>query len=222
MPKNTFAISALIAGLFVSTHVTAATVDQNFVTTDNPNNNSGVGLAWDGLAQSFTVGLSGVLDSVSLNVLKLAGTTGDLTVEIRSVTGGTPDPFSGSALASATISNGDIDVFGAQPYAFSNIHVDFSSANIAVTSGDILAFALLSPFGEGFGVQTDYLGAYAGGNRFSQIGDGTAWFNNTPNADLTFSTYVDVSPVPVPAAVWLFGTALLGLIGISKRRSATW
>ena len=27
-----------------------------------------------------------------------------------------------------------------------------------------------------------------------------------------------VSPVPVPAAVWLFGTALLGFVGMSRRR----
>ncbi len=27
------------------------------------------------------------------------------------------------------------------------------------------------------------------------------------------------SPVPVPAAVWLFGTALIGLIGFGKRKS---
>ena len=27
------------------------------------------------------------------------------------------------------------------------------------------------------------------------------------------------SPVPVPAAVWLFGTALIGLVGFSKRKS---
>ena len=29
------------------------------------------------------------------------------------------------------------------------------------------------------------------------------------------------SPVPVPAAVWLFGTALIGLVGFGKRRKAT-
>jgi hypothetical protein len=28
------------------------------------------------------------------------------------------------------------------------------------------------------------------------------------------------SPIPVPAAVWLFGTALIGLVGFSKRRKA--
>jgi hypothetical protein len=30
--------------------------------------------------------------------------------------------------------------------------------------------------------------------------------------------YAPVSPVPVPAAIWLFGTALIGLIGFGKRR----
>jgi hypothetical protein len=30
----------------------------------------------------------------------------------------------------------------------------------------------------------------------------------------------DIPPVPLPAAVWLFGTALIGLVGFSKRRKA--
>ncbi len=30
-----------------------------------------------------------------------------------------------------------------------------------------------------------------------------------------------VSPVPVPAALWLFGTALIGLVGFSKRRKSS-
>lgn len=32
---------------------------------------------------------------------------------------------------------------------------------------------------------------------------------------------VSVSAVPVPAALWLFGTALIGLLGFNKRRKAT-
>lgn len=31
-------------------------------------------------------------------------------------------------------------------------------------------------------------------------------------------TPADVSPIPVPAAFWLFGTALIGFIGVSRRR----
>ncbi|MCP4767667.1 MAG: VPLPA-CTERM sorting domain-containing protein [Gammaproteobacteria bacterium] len=40
--------------------------------------------------------------------------------------------------------------------------------------------------------------------------------NNGPAIHGRFIT--DVSPVPVPAAVWLFGTALLGFVGMSRRR----
>ena len=34
------------------------------------------------------------------------------------------------------------------------------------------------------------------------------------------TTTTQISPVPLPAAAWLFGSALLGLIGYSKRKGA--
>ena len=36
----------------------------------------------------------------------------------------------------------------------------------------------------------------------------------------TYTATTGVNPVPVPAAVWLFGTALIGLLGLGKRRKA--
>jgi len=42
--------------------------------------------------------------------------------------------------------------------------------------------------------------------------------------DKTFDIYAwavrsgDVSAVPVPAAMWLFGSGLLGLIGVARRK----
>ena len=48
----------------------------------------------------------------------------------------------------------------------------------------------------------------------ASIGTGTQ-----TNADATYARWsASVSPVPVPAAVWLFGTALVGLLGFGKRR----
>ena len=35
------------------------------------------------------------------------------------------------------------------------------------------------------------------------------------------NTFAKFSPVPVPAAVWLFGSGLLGLIGIARRKTIT-
>jgi hypothetical protein len=53
--------------------------------------------------------------------------------------------------------------------------------------------------------------------RYGNAGDFATW---TLNADgsLLYMTPGAVSAVPVPAAVWLFGSGLVGLIGISHRR----
>ena len=37
---------------------------------------------------------------------------------------------------------------------------------------------------------------------------------------LSSELIVDLQPIPVPAAVWLFGSGLLGLVGIARRRSS--
>lgn len=50
----------------------------------------------------------------------------------------------------------------------------------------------------------------SGGTGFT--GDFTADFRGTGSA------VADVAPIPLPAAVWLFGTGLLGLIGLGRKR----
>lgn len=69
--------------------------------------------------------------------------------------------------------------------------------------------------------------AYWSGADYSP-GSGDAWTFDT-NVGFQGSTYMsfqlyawavrsgDVSPVPVPGAVWLFGSALLGLLGLRRR-----
>ena len=48
------------------------------------------------------------------------------------------------------------------------------------------------------------------------LGNCIASVDDAPHAKLDY-TY-EVSSVPVPAAVWLFGSALLGLVGVARRK----
>ena len=41
------------------------------------------------------------------------------------------------------------------------------------------------------------------------------------NGAAEFSLEFNVAPVPIPAAAWLFGAGLLGLVGIARRKKAT-
>ena len=75
---------------------------------------------------------------------------------------------------------------------------------------------LISISGAGFTVQAleaSFVWVTAGlGEQFTQA----RFFSDGRNA-FEFSN-VGVSPVPVPAAVWLFGSALLGFVSLSRRK----
>ncbi len=48
-----------------------------------------------------------------------------------------------------------------------------------------------------------------------------AFFNTNVNTAKEYQFYIksmDVQAVPVPAAVWLFGSGLIGLVGVARRR----
>jgi len=75
-----------------------------------------------------------------------------------------------------------------------------------VTDSPINLFLGTLPAGEGF---------------YSGIIGGEQVLNTTnPGGTLDYTITMGVSAVPVPAAVWLFSSALIGMIGI-KRKSAT-
>lgn len=60
------------------------------------------------------------------------------------------------------------------------------------------------------------------------LGTGTELFSPGSNLwDITFQginpeikIVVDIQAVPVPAAVWLFGSGLIGLVGVARRKNA--
>ncbi len=71
--------------------------------------------------------------------------------------------------------------------------------------------------------------ADAGGDAVFSLGDSTSASVGGFFSAVTFAeqfpvftgTTVNISAVPVPAAVWLFGSGLVGLVGIARRRAAT-
>lgn len=94
---------------------------------------------------------------------------------------------------------------------FDNKHIDTAVSNVASNLGS-LSFLFYPSSDQGspaVGVSEYWLsvnGSYSGGYHWAFTDDGGA--NNGTN----------LSPVPVPAAAWLFGSALLGFAGWSRRK----
>lgn len=167
------------------------------------------------IAQTFTVGQRGVLQQVELMLSRQSTVTGNFSLSILSTSDGVPDG-SGSTLFSQSYPVTDI-VVGTSTIEF--LSFDVSSANILVSPGDMLALAITQDDNDWI-LWNSIRSGYDSGNGFKGDGDLiTSWslLNNT-DYDLGFRTYVNT--IPVPAAAWLFGSGLLGLIGVARRKKA--
>jgi len=100
--------------------------------------------------------------------------------------------------------------------------------------GGTINFSNESPAGSGNYTATNSAPeviSLTGGNLFMVgLWDGSAWLMDTATtqlpangAQLEFNVggsvlAVDVAVIPIPASVWLFGSGLLGLVGIARRK----
>lgn len=153
------------------------------------------------ITDTLTVTASGGQNVLNLGELKLGG--GEvLTLD----GGGTDSSFIVNIFGDLTLNSGRIELSGGLTFdevLFNVIggKVSFSGGgNSSTLMGIILALDKEIALSPGL-VQGSIIGT-----KISLVS----------GADLD----TPIPPIPVPAAVWLFGTALLGLVGFSKRRKA--
>lgn len=143
-------------------------------------------------ASDFTLGAGGLTLSYDSAVLTFDGFT-----FAASAGGGDNEFASLSAPGSLNITFGNFSPIApaiVYPLAPPTLIGTFSFT----MDGDIGASSALT--------MTDYLGGFFD-------------FVNAP-ITMTYENGVATNPVPVPAAIWLFGSGLLGLVGIARRKKA--
>lgn len=131
------------------------------------------------------------------------------------------------------------DLLGAQLAIFDDSDQTYAGSSLDVLIGDVVGFS--GPNGSGDHVATNTTTAgtmlLTGSSNFIlglSTDGGTSWMADSAVVALGANAYsvtfgnganvieVDVQivpPIPVPAAVWLFGSGLLGLVGVARRKA---
>ena len=127
------------------------------------------------------------------------------TVSATGVAMTTSSPY--DAYQSGTLVTGDLSAFGFSGNGSAGV-LEFEFTNVG---GDMAAFGSLGGVIIGIsGVSPSW-----GGDWDTLATDGTGFWQHS----FTASTVTVDTFVPVPAAVWLFGSGLLALSGLARRRS---
>jgi hypothetical protein len=219
----TFAAACLIAAVSLGSAHAVPILDQQNVVSSNVL--ASVGDQFAGgptaeVAQIFTVGVTGTLSKVGLQIEELRASSVNLIVRILSVTGGLPDPT--SALSTATLTPDMVPSNGSSGLPMTTVSL---GTGIAVTAGDVFAIALSAP-GESlhtYGWFMDQVSdSYPGGDLYARyITDPSSpffeWQVGT-RTDAGFQTFVEPeTTIPEPGILALFAPALL-IGGIARAR----
>jgi hypothetical protein len=215
MPARTAAagLVALLMGLVIAPSVSAAgTLDQSQTTL----NSGSVAVAQANVAgQTFTAGITGLLDQVDIAVQQF-GSPGDLTVQIRVVLpDGTPSPV---VLATAQVPVASVS----STLTFVSVPLTPPAVSVAGTQYAIVLIAPLAGTGSIYRWGLAAGDLYPAGRQLLSITAGATWTFNDPGFDAGFRTYVTPNPVvpEVPLAVVLpiAGLVVIGLGFVLTRK----
>lgn len=142
-------------------------------------------------AETFTVGVTGILDSIEVRVRRESiEVTDPLLFDIRTTTNGTPTlSDTGENILFATSIPAETILTG---YEWLFYSIDVSAASIPVSTGEVLAIVLRSDGSTASGDRAyRWLGggSYAAGKSFSRIHSGI-WTASLGDGWLTFKTFV--------------------------------
>ena len=160
------------------------------------------------LGESFTAGMSGTLDSITLyGNGAIQGGSNSLTIEILAGNG-----TGGAVLGSVT------DAVNQAPD--DSFSLDVSAASVKVVSGSQYTFLVTGFSGAGDlptrGVLGDNANPYAGGQIYTGPG-----YGSPPSWDLAFQTYVSTGvPEPASWAMLIVGFGMLAATGWRNTRAS--
>ncbi len=225
-PKS--AILACFALLSIGVgHSDATPILDQFFVADVAGDNTIIAARFNA-AQTFTVGITGVLTSVEVNIAQFELTSAPLVLDIRTTTDGVPtEPDSGSnVLATLTLPAASIPSIPE--------FVTFDVPDLSVTAGEVLAITMSTTAGAVLGAPDDapfiWLdgSGYSGGRAFARGVDaaGLTWGDGATfslaGTDYAFRTFVDpASPVPEPSTLLLLCVLAVSVGTLRNRANPT-
>ena len=168
------------------------------------------------------LGATGVMDSLeSFTILDgkgySQGTTTGTLYEVNLSTGATAAIGGSIAGIVSSLTNDGTNLFGARVSAKDLVQINATTGLIDSTIGAHGVDTVTSlAYGEGQFWTIPALSQ----NLYSLDSINAAATLELSGLSVSHITSLTAAPVPIPAAVWLFGSGLLGLIGIAKRKKA--